>query len=204
MKSIICTLGYKANVIINTVKMFGGDKLFIFHGVPNERVSNEIKKVKDAIPSSFIPSQFIQVDHYDIVSIIKKVRKIINQEYLEGNTIFVNISSGRKTLAFGTQLACYIEYNKINRLFYLTEEKNELIDIPILIWEITEPKKDIIDLINRGVNNLKDIAYKMGLSNSMTYKHINELINENYINKENDFYVLTLKGKMIARTYKYN
>ncbi|MHA1232680.1 MAG: CRISPR-associated CARF protein Csa3, partial [Candidatus Helarchaeota archaeon] len=162
-------------------------------------------------PPNFIPSEYIIIDQYNIEAVIKNVSEIIVEEYTKGNEIYVNISGGRKTLAIGVQLACYIEYDKITRLFYMTEEDNMIIDIPIIKWNLTEPKKLILSYVKHEINNLDKISKRMNLSRNMIYKHLIELESDGYVKKVGDIYKLTSKGNMIAhnmellyKIFRYN
>ncbi len=211
MKTIICTLAHKGDVVINTVRIFGGDRLIILHGIPDDKTKSEINKIKKTIPPNFIPSEYIIIDQYNIEAVIKNVSEIIVEEYTKGNEIYVNISGGRKTLAIGVQLACYIEYDKITRLFYMTEEDNMIIDIPIIKWNLTEPKKLILSYVKHEINNLDKISKRMNLSRNMIYKHLIELESDGYVKKVGDIYKLTSKGNMIAhnmellyKIFRYN
>ncbi|MHA1269199.1 MAG: CRISPR-associated CARF protein Csa3 [Candidatus Helarchaeota archaeon] len=197
MKILLCTLAHKPNVVINTIRLFGGDKLIIIHGEPDKKTQESIYILKQSIPNSLIPSEFIKVNHYDILNTIKTVKNILKREFSPNTQIFVNISGGRKTLALATQYACYIEFNLIDKLFYLTEENNEVIDLPILPWKLSKSKKNILLLINSGLYNTKKIADKLHISHSTAYKHINELIDTEYLLKSSDIFILTLKAKMM-------
>ncbi|MHA1252464.1 MAG: winged helix-turn-helix domain-containing protein [Candidatus Helarchaeota archaeon] len=190
MKTIICTLAHKGDVVINTVRIFGGDRLIILHGIPDDKTKSEINKIKKTIPPNFIPSEYIIIDQYNIEAVIKNVSEIIVEEYTKGNEI---------------------EYDKITRLFYMTEEDNMIIDIPIIKWNLTEPKKLILSYVKHEINNLDKISKRMNLSRNMIYKHLIELESDGYVKKVGDIYKLTSKGNMIAhnmellyKIFRYN
>lgn len=202
MKSLICTLGFKPEAVITSIKMFGGDKLIIVYGGiqkdTHKRVKDAVETIKAAIPETFIPSKYIQVEHYDISAVTRLVRDLIREEYTLGNEIFVNVSGGRKTLAFATQMACYIEYDKVSRLFYITEEDDKYIELPIIRWKLSDTKRQILWIFQTGDREVKSIAERLDISNSMIYKHINELAEDGFLHRVLDKFEPTQIGMIMA------
>jgi len=198
MKVLISTLGLKHQHIIDSFKIFGGNKLIVLHGELNSSNIEAIKTIKKVIPESFIPSEFVMVKQYDISEASKVIRNLIVREFEEGNDLYVNVTGGRKTLAFAAQLASYIENDKVKRLFYVIEETHELMDLPIIKWRISDSKQKILGLFAMGNAEPKIIADRMKISDSMAYKHVKELIEDGYIVKNADILELTIIGKMMA------
>lgn len=198
LKTIISTLGAEYEHIIETIKKFGGDKLIIFYDSSDNEVHSAIGSIKALIPPSFIPSEFHSLNPYNISEASKIIRNVIATEFKGGNKVYVNVSGGEKTLAFAAQLASYIEYDKVECLFVISLKNRELINLPIIRWLLSLSKQNILGCFYIGVNDAREIADRVRLSDSMTYKHIKELIEEGYLIKNGERYELTEIGKMFA------
>ena len=202
MKVLINTLGFKHEAVVAGVKKIGADKQIVIygqsHGKIHEKVQSAITEIKREIPETNIISQFIAVDHYEISSTTRQLQDIIRQEYAFGNTIYVNASGGRKTLAYSTQFACYLEHDKVTKLFYLTQEENKYIELPILKWYLSNSKRSILWFFQTGVEDVKEIAGKLGITTRMIYRNITELLQEGYLVKAGRGYELTQTGEILA------
>ena len=85
----------------------------------------------------------------------------------------------------------------VQRIVYVTEEDNFLIDFPILSFNISDTKKAILEEIRSGVTSVAAIAVNVGISKGMAYNHLRELKAMGYITGE-DGYSITDAGKIAA------
>ncbi len=81
------------------------------------------------------------------------------------------------------------------RFDIITEEDNELIELPLLSFGISKTKKEIMEKISNGETAINKIAKMAGISRAMTYHHIRELKGEGFI-EDKDGIKLTTAGKL--------
>lgn len=112
---------------------------------------------------------------YDVVRIARDTADVIEDEYAHKRNIIVNVSGGRKTQALGALFGCYARNNMVERIVYVTEEDNQIIDLPILNFGISKTKKMILEELEQGETSVKNLSIKVGISRGMTYNHIREL-----------------------------
>ena len=139
-------------------------------------------------------TDLIKTESYDIVKIAKSVVKIIEKEYTSGNEIVLHITEGRKTMAIGSMYAAYARKKMIKGIYYITEEKNELISLPILELQINETKGKIMKEFAKGNTNIKNLAKLTGKTEAMIYAHISSLKTEGYISPKGK---LTDSGRIV-------
>ena len=132
---------------------------------------------------------------YDPVRVAQDVSDLIEQEHARGNQITINVSGGRKPQAFGALFGAYTRSDMVQRIVYVTEEDNFLIDFPILSFNISDTKKAILEQIQSGVTSVTSIAVNVGISKGMAYNHLRELKAMGYITGE-DGYSITDAGKI--------
>jgi CRISPR-associated protein Csa3 len=132
---------------------------------------------------------------YDPVRVAQDVSDLIEQEHARGNQIIINVSGGRKPQAFGALFGAYTRSDMVQRIVYVTEEDNFLIDFPILSFNISDTKKAILEQIQSGVTSVAAIAINVGISKGMAYNHLRELKSMGYITGE-DGYSITDAGKI--------
>jgi len=83
----------------------------------------------------------------------------------------------------------------VQRIVYVTEEDNFLIDFPILSFNISDTKKAILEQIQSGVTSVAAIVINVGISKGMAYNHLRELKSMGYITGD-DGYTITDAGKI--------
>jgi len=132
---------------------------------------------------------------YDPVRVAQDVSDLIEQEHARGNQITINVSGGRKPQAFGALFGAYTRSDMVQRIVYVTEEDNFLIDFPILSFNISDTKKAILEQIRSEVTSVTAIAINVGISKGMAYNHLRELKAMGYITGENG-YSITDAGKI--------
>ena len=134
---------------------------------------------------------------YDPVHVAKDVVDLIEQEHADGNRVMINVSGGRKPQAFGTLFGAYARSDMVDRIVYVTEEDNSIIDFPILGFSISDTKKKILENIQSGIISVHDVGKSVSISKGMAYNHLRELKAMGYITDE-DGYAITDAGKIAA------
>lgn len=132
---------------------------------------------------------------YDPVRVAQDVASAIEKEHDWGNQVIINVSGGRKPQAFGTLFGAYARSDMVKRIIYVTEEDNNMLEFPILGFNISPTKKAILEHIKQGEKAISTLAVKVGISKGMAYNHIRELKDMGYISDENGF-TITDSGRL--------
>lgn len=132
---------------------------------------------------------------YDPVRVAQDVAAAIEKEHDWGNQVIINVSGGRKPQAFGTLFGAYSRSDMVKRIIYVTEEDNNMLEFPILGFNISPTKKAILEHIKQGEKAISTIAVKVGISKGMAYNHIRELKDMGYISDEDGF-TITDSGRL--------
>ena len=177
----IATTGIAHMPILRGLGRYGAAKLYIF-SLKDETSRNMVKAILDHAQDVLKVDCIVEyVDQYDIPSLVRKIRGIIQREHEENNKIYVNISGGRKTGAFAAFLAASLEGSKVDTVFYITEETNEVIEIPFLRYDlatqlISQEKREILLKVKeKGEISAKVLAQLMGKSIPIIHQHLREM-----------------------------
>ena len=92
------------------------------------------------------------------------------------DTIYINITSGRKTKALGLLFAAYARNNRVKKIAYNPEEdKTAVIWLPKLAFKFNESQKKVLETLaekDYSKMSLTDLADKIGISRAMLYRNI--------------------------------
>lgn len=196
-KVLIATLFSPEPVILATTRL-GPERLYLLvNKEPTKEQEASIKLIQDSL-GKVIDVKVKKTDTYDIVQIAKDCVDLIDAQPNE-DTIYVNITSGRKTQAIGLLFAAYARHDKVKKIAYNPEEdKSSVVYLPRLSFKLTESEKKILDEVGNGkYESIGDLAKKIDLSTAMLYRSIDELKDMDLISTE-DGIKLTDAGK-IAR-----
>ncbi|GAB4313661.1 MAG: CRISPR-associated transcriptional regulator Csa3 [Methanobacteriaceae archaeon] len=175
MKITLISTFYSLEPVMVAITKLSPDKLIL---LKNE--DDEDEKLKSEVTLRKTVGTVIDIDTlntsvYDVVKIANDTAELIDREAAEGNKIIVNVSGGRKTQALGALFGSYARHNHIERIVYLTEEDNEVVEIPKLNYGISKTKKHILKELEGGDASVRNLSIKIGISRGMTYNHIREL-----------------------------
>lgn len=120
---------------------------------------------------------------YDVVQIAKDTVEVIENEAANGRRIIVNISGGRKPQALGALFGSYARHEEVEKIIYITEENQQIIDLPILNFGISVTKRLILEELKKDETSVKKLAIKVGISRGMIYNHIRELRDMGFIHQ---------------------
>ena len=194
-KVLIATL-YSAEPVLLASNRLGPDKLILLVDKdPNNEQEKSLKLIKDSL-GKVIEVKAIKTDVYDIVKVATECVKIIDMQPKE-DSIYINITSGRKTKAIGLLFAAYARHDSIKRIAYNPEEdKTAVVYLPRLSLKLTESEKKVLKHIENGkYENTGDLAKKIDLSSAMLYRAIDELKDKDLITTDEGF-KLTDAGKI--------
>ncbi len=196
-KVLIATLYNPDPVILATTRL-GPDRLvLLIDKESNPEQEKSLKLINDSL-GKVIDVKTIKTDVYDIVKVATKCVEVIDMQPKE-DTIYVNITSGRKTKAIGLLFAAYARHDKVKKIAYNPEEdKSAVVYLPRLSFKLSESEKTILSQIDEGkYESISDFAKRIDLSTAMLYRAIDELKDMDLITTEEGL-KLTDAGK-IAR-----
>ena len=191
MRVMISTVHIKKAVLVAIPKL-SAEKIIFLIDTDTKNKAN-LEEIKLFFGES-IPVEFIKVSAYDVSNIASLVAQRIDEEYEKKNEVILHITEGRKTLAIGAMYGAYARAKKVLGIYYITEENNELISLPVLEFKLNPTKLSILQEFKKGNKNIKGLAQKLGKTEAMIYAHIADLKKGNYISKDE---TLTCKGELI-------
>lgn len=150
----------------------------------NSKKSADVEDIKKLF-GKIMPVEIVKTDSYNLVGIASAVVKRIDTEANEGNEIVVHITEGRKTTAIGAMYGAYARKKHVRGIYYITEEKNELISLPVLELQINSTKGMILKELAKGNDDVKKIASITGKTEAMIYAHISDMKTEGYVTSDN-------------------
>ena len=190
MKILISTI-WKGSAVIQAIKLFSPDKVFFIVDEPLEDIrKNSIDMIKELFPN--LKYDTIPTKIYDIVGIARSVMDIIESE--KGNQIIVHISEGRKTMSLGLLFGAYVKRKLVNSAYYIAEETNTPIQLPLIDLKLSKQKIQLLQKINDGVSSISELEKAIEVKAPTIYVHLKELRDDGFLNKENK---LTEMGRII-------
>lgn len=148
--------------------------------------------IKDLFPD--IDLKQVPVKTYDIVNIANETIKIIRKE--SKNDIKVHISEARKTMGLGLLFGAYVMKKEIDSAYYIIEETNQPLKLPLMELKVSKKKKEILKYISEGTNSVEILSEKLNIQSSTLYVHLKELRDDGIITPTKDL-KLTDMGKII-------
>jgi CRISPR locus-related DNA-binding protein len=179
---VLITTIWKGTAVIQAIKSFSPTKIYFVVDDPLEATrKSAMGMIKDIFPQ--IQYHEVSAKIYDIVGMARAAIDIINKE--NGEKIIVHISEGRKTMSFGLLFAAYVKKESIDSVYYITEETNTLIQLPLVELKLSKQKKELLQKINEGVSSVSDLEKALNIKTPTVYVHMKELRDDGFLNKEN-------------------
>ena len=181
MKVMISTV-YKGVAVPKAIHLLSPEKVILLDADETDNKRNEERKkgitlIKDKF-GDFVKISVIKTSLYDLVKITKDVAKIIDDESEKGNEVYVNITESRKTQSIGTMYGAYVRKDKVRGIYYITEEEQRLISLPVIDIKLKGTKEKLIVLIESGMTKAKDLAEKLDVHISLIYANFKEMQKE--------------------------
>jgi len=190
MKVLISTI-WKGSAVIQAIKLFSPNKVFFIADEPVEDIrNNSINMIKELFPNLEYKTVLTKI--YDIVGIAKSVMDIIESE--TGNEIIVHISEGRKTMSLGLLFGAYVKRELVSSAYYITEETNTPIQLPLVKLKLSKQKIRLLQKINEDISSMPELEKALNVKVPTIYVHMKELRDDGFLNKENK---LTEIGRII-------
>jgi CRISPR locus-related DNA-binding protein len=175
------------------IKLFSPTKIYFIVDKPIDEIrKNSIGMIHDLFPE--IDTKQVFVKTYDIVNIANETIKIIKKE--SKNNIKVHISEARKTMSLGLLFGAYVMKKEIDSTYYIIEETNQPLKLPLIELKVSKKKKEILNLISEGNNTVEILSEKLNVQPSTLYVHLKELRDDGMITKTKDL-KLTDMGNIV-------
>ena len=196
-KVLIATLYSPEPVLLATTRL-GPDRLILLiDKTLDKEQDNAVRIIQDSL-GKVMEVKIVKTDVYDIVEVAKECVKIIDLQPKD-DSIYVNVTSGRKTKAIGLLFAAYARHDRVKKIAYNPEEdKSAVVYLPRLSFKLSESEKKVLEAIgNDTYENPVELSKKVDLSTAMLYRAIDELKDMDLVTTEGGL-KLTDAGK-IAR-----
>lgn len=195
-KVLIATL-YDADAVLLASNRMGADRLIL---LIDDKPDSKQQKSLELIQSSLgrvLDIKAVKVPLYDIVAVAKKSVEIIRLQPNE-DSIYINISAGRKTQAIGLLYAAYAMCARVKKIAYNSEDRGPVIYLPKLAYNLTESQRKVLEHIEAGdFKTHKELTDKMkDLSPAMVYKNIKDL-QDLYLIEVEEGFKLTDAGRIM-------
>jgi len=198
MRVMISTI-HKVDAVKSAIKKISPEKIIFLvdYKAKNLEDKNAKDKIKNFIKTleelGIMEVKVYEVNSYDLTGIAQIVVNSIDVEHSKDNKIVLHITEGRKTLSYSVMYAAFTRKPKIEGIYYITEEEDNLLSLPILELKLINTKKIILKELKTGKEIVKDIAEKAGKTEAMIYAHINDLKKDGFLTKDNK---LTAMGEI--------
>lgn len=193
MANVLITTIYSVESIVLAITRFSIGRVFLL--TSEEFDGNQqgaLKQIKDNY-SKVLEVKEKKIPVYDIVKITEKCVELIDA-IPNNDKIFINITPARKTQAIGLLYAAYKRAKLVHKIIYISEEKNEIITLPLLEFSITDSQQQVLENL-KPEQSINDLAEKVKQSKAMLYRNIKELKEKGLIEEE-DGLKLTDAGKI--------
>ncbi len=184
-------------VMASTTKVSADRLILLIDKKPDDKQKKSVDLIKKSL-GSVLEIKTIGIDVYDIVAIAKKSIEIIDL-LSDKDEIYIDITSGRKTQAFGLLFGSYARSDRIKKIMYVKEEDKKIITLPKLSYSLTSGQKRIVEYISKNnIESMTDFSEEVNVSRGMLYKHIKELKDMDIIEETPEGIQLTDYGRIVV------
>ncbi len=175
MENTLISTIYSLEPVMACITQFSPDKIVLIREEDAPAKMKETERMLQETVGRVLEIEVKPTSIYNVVMVARDTAEIIEEEHAHGRNIVVNISGGRKPQALGALFGSYARHDMVEKIVYITEEDKNIIDLPILNFGISKTKRIILEELNDGEINVKNLSTKIGISRGMTYNHIREL-----------------------------
>lgn len=201
-KRALITTVFSGEAIKLAVTKLSPDKIIFLPENPlKEKTKEDLKKEQTINELKKVFKDVLEIDikktsPYELPEIIKDSINIIDN-ISEDFDIILHITEGRKITSLGLLFAGYLRKEKILGAYYIIEENNTLLSLPLINFSLNKKKKEILLEIKKGIEDKEEIGKKVGLCKSAVYQNIQELKKDNYITNETGLKITDLGRIMV-------
>lgn len=190
MTVLISTI-WKGTAVIQAIKLFSPKTIYFLVDDSSEEIrTTSMKMIKELFPE--IQYNQVSAKIYDMVAIAKSVMDIIEKE--KDNKIVIHISEGRKTMSLGLLFGAYVKRKQVDSVYYITEETNTPIKLPLIELKLSDQKYTVLYKISQGINTVNQLEKELNVKPTTVYVHMKELRDDGFLNQDNQ---LTEMGKIV-------
>lgn len=188
MQKVMISTLWEANVVPIAIYKLTPSKVILITDDNPKR-----KKASSSLKKQFPNIRFdsVKVHEFDVPEITKKILEAANKE--EGNEVYIHVTEGRKTMFLGGIFAASMLKDKTKGAFYLREDNNELMHVPLMEFRISDTKAKILKELSRGNRKVADITKKADVHRSLVYAAIKDMIGSGLLTAD---WKLTDAGKI--------
>ncbi len=198
---LVISTVYSGNAVQTILKKFSPEKivLLIDKGEEIPDVKKMAVETLKKISKGVMDIETMKTSLYDLYEIMDDVIKKIDSEYESYSKIILHITKGRKMTSLGLLFAGYSRKDKISGIYYVTQEKNDLIPLPLMKFGVGNSKRRILGEINKGIKTIEELKTKLSkeITEAALYKYLSELRKEKYL-KEGRTLELTELGRIAS------
>jgi CRISPR locus-related DNA-binding protein len=174
-KVLIATL-WNSDAVLLSVTKIGPERLILLvDQEPKDKQADNLKMIKNSI-GRVVDVKEIKCKTYDIVNTAQKVSEIIDMQPRD-DTIYINITEGRKTMALGLLFGAYSRPKRVRKIAYNPEEdQNSIVYLPKLDFQVNDSQKKLLgEVEGLKYENFTELAKKLDTSRAMLYRNIIDL-----------------------------
>ena len=172
MTTLLATV-YGVDPVLYAAHKLSASKLILFVDAEANKKQDESVALIKASLGRIITIELITTEVYDVVSIAAKVAEVIDNEQ---EKVCISITSGRKTKALGLLFGAYARPEKVAKIVYYPEEKDQPpVYLPILKFALSDSQKQVLLQLENEIDSHAELAEKAGISKAMVYRNIKEL-----------------------------
>ncbi len=198
--------GFAPAPITKGLIRYGAKKLYLFP-LSDESSKLTLKNILSRAEEDLgIEVKVISKNQYKIGDLVKEMRKIIQEEHEQNNQIYINLSGGRKTQSFSLYIAACLEGIKVSKAFYISEEENEFIEVPLIRSSVntllSKEKLEILAIAEdkKLITNVR-LTKILGKTKPLIHNYLKELQSLGYLSSTKSgkefVYEITEAGKML-------
>ena len=196
MSGTLISTVYSHDSIVLAITKFSIEKLILLvDDKPDTVQAKAIESIRSTY-SKVIDVSEKKIPIYDVMGIAEACVNLINS-IPEGEKLIVNVTPSRKTQAFGLLYACFRKTDRIDKIIYITEDKNEVVILPILDFSLSDSQVDILENI-KPKTTINDLEKKLKgtQSRAMIYRNIKDLRHKGILEDDGRELKITQAGKI--------
>jgi CRISPR-associated protein Csa3 len=200
MARTLLTTVYSFDSIVLSITRLSVERLIL---LVDKRRNAEQRSTVKKITAMFGKALHIQeksIDLYEIVPITRDIISIIDSIPIT-DEIYVNITPSRKTQALGLLFASYRRNLRIKRIMYVIDETSEIIDLPILSFDLNPSQLSLLKSLepnkpNKSRPSITSLSRDLKVSRAMLYRNLKYLKDKGLIEEKSGALRLTDAGRI--------
>lgn len=168
----ICPVGFEEDRIVVPISKLKADKVYLITRTGEGLAKSAVQRITAALKAQELEPTVVCCDIHNLEECFCRISEILYREVLEGNDVYVNVSSGTNILCIAGTMACMmwggIPYYVIPKTYAHKDEPlhlgvKKIFKLPP--YRIFPPKRDLISILGfisskkRAVSHSELIAF---------------------------------------------